>query len=54
MEDIVPNMAVHAVHPGENVEEHGVAVQKAAPAVIVELLRRHTQQVPQVCNVIIW
>ena len=41
-------MRVHAVHPGEDVEKERVAVQEAAAAIVVKLVRRHAQQVAQV------
>ncbi len=31
---LLPDMAVHALHPGENVQEHGVSVQEPFPSVV--------------------
>jgi hypothetical protein len=45
---LLPDMAVHALHPGENVQEHGVSVQESFPCVVVKLLGRDTQQIPQI------
>ncbi len=31
---LLPDMAVHALHPGENVQEHGVSVQEPFSRVV--------------------
>ena len=44
----VPDMPIHAVHPGEDVQEHGVPVQEAEPRVVLELVWGYTQQIPHI------
>ena len=44
----LPGVGVHALHPGQDVQQHAEAVQEAPPRVVVNIGRRDTENVFQI------